>query len=198
MDGNATCSLKFHKSETYASYCFRECGYCVPHLLLVSCELGPGYPQPGSELRDVLLLCLPLWAEEVGVQEPTSLTQAGPGSARFTLDRADAGLRAHVFPLPSTWFQPVHLGGYWCVFKSAASRRPHQDLLRPFRKPPKDVAGVTLASPLGVFLSLGSVLGEGEPESWEFAAPDQAVTRACGYTTAAGLSMGPPKGYSTG
>lgn len=74
MDGNATCSLKFHKSETYASYCFRECGYCVPHLLLVSCELGPGYPQPGSELRDVLLLCLPLWAEEVGVQEPTSLT----------------------------------------------------------------------------------------------------------------------------
>lgn len=73
MDGNATCSLKFHKSETYTSYCFRECGYCIPHLLLVSCELGPGYPQPGSELRDVPLLCLLLWAEEVGVQEPRSL-----------------------------------------------------------------------------------------------------------------------------
>lgn len=49
MDGNATCSLKFCKSEAYTRYCFHECGYCVPHLLLISCELDPGYPQPRAK-----------------------------------------------------------------------------------------------------------------------------------------------------
>lgn len=129
------------------------------------------------EQRDFPVLCAWLWAEEAGVQEQWSL-ECGRGCA-------DGGLCAHLllaeaWPLagapcapPPTHQLPACSPGQVLGFASRVRLvdSPAKTSSGPLWRPPKDGSSVAFASLLGVFLSLGSVLGKGGPESWGVVAP---------------------------